>query len=51
MDIRPDFANLKVGDTLEKVSPEDVSVGSIIVIKPGEKIPLDGKSDFRNVYA
>jgi Cd2+/Zn2+-exporting ATPase len=42
MDIRPDYANLKVGDELKKVSPEDVSVGDIIVVKPGEKIPLDG---------
>ncbi|MDY6826739.1 MAG: heavy metal translocating P-type ATPase [Bacillota bacterium] len=43
MDIRPDYANLKVDDELKKVSPEDVSVGDIIVVKPGEKIPLDGK--------
>lgn len=43
MDIRPDYANLKVGEDLKKVSPEDVSIGDIIVIKPGEKVPLDGK--------
>lgn len=43
MDIRPDFANLKIGDELKKVSPEEVSVGSVIVVKPGEKVPLDGK--------
>ena len=43
MDIRPDFANLKFGDELKKVSPEEVSIGSIIVVKPGEKVPLDGK--------
>jgi Cd2+/Zn2+-exporting ATPase len=43
MDIRPDFANLKIGDELKKVSPEEVSIGSIIVVKPGEKVPLDGK--------
>jgi Cd2+/Zn2+-exporting ATPase len=43
MDIRPDFANLKVGDELRKVDPEDVSIGEIIVVKPGEKVPLDGK--------
>lgn len=43
MDIRPDYANLKVGEELKKVSPEDVNVGDIIVVKPGEKIPLDGK--------
>ncbi len=41
MDIRPDFANLKKGDEIEKVDPYDVEVGDIIVIKPGEKIPLD----------
>ncbi len=43
MDIRPDFANLKHDDTLTKVSPEEVKIGDIIVVKPGEKIPLDGK--------
>lgn len=43
MDIRPDFANLKHHDTLTKVSPEEVKIGDIIVVKPGEKIPLDGK--------
>ena len=43
MDIRPDFANLKIGDELRKVDPEEVSIGDIIVVKPGEKVPLDGK--------
>lgn len=43
LDIRPDFANLKIGDKIERVSPKDVKVGDIIVVKPGEKIPLDGK--------
>ena len=43
MDIRPDFANLKVGDDLKRVSPEEVSIGDIIIVKPGEKVPLDGK--------
>ncbi|QIB69918.1 cadmium-translocating P-type ATPase [Aminipila butyrica] len=43
MDIRPDHANLKVGDELKTVSPDTVHVGDIIVVKPGEKIPLDGK--------
>ncbi|MBC2399096.1 heavy metal translocating P-type ATPase [Clostridium tetanomorphum] len=42
MDIRPDFANLKIDEELVKVSPEEVSVDDIIVVKPGEKIPLDG---------
>ncbi|WP_077835702.1 heavy metal translocating P-type ATPase [Clostridium felsineum] len=43
MDIRPDFANLKINGELKKVSPEKVSIGDIIVVKPGEKVPLDGK--------
>ncbi|MGV8907237.1 MAG: heavy metal translocating P-type ATPase [Acetobacterium sp.] len=43
MDIRPDYANLKIGDELKKVSPEEVNIGALIVVKPGEKIPLDGK--------
>jgi Cd2+/Zn2+-exporting ATPase len=43
MDIRPDYANLQIGAELKKVSPEEVNVGDIIVVKPGEKIPLDGK--------
>lgn len=43
MDIRPDYANLKVGNDLKRVSPEDVKVGDFIVVKPGEKVPLDGK--------
>jgi Cd2+/Zn2+-exporting ATPase len=42
MDIRPDFASLKTGDGLRRVSPEEVRVGDVIVVKPGEKIPLDG---------
>lgn len=42
MDIRPDFANLLVGDELKRVSPEEVKIGDSIVVKPGEKIPLDG---------
>ncbi|MEG2117043.1 MAG: heavy metal translocating P-type ATPase, partial [Clostridia bacterium] len=41
MDIRPDYANLKKGESIEKVDPFDVAIGDIIVIKPGEKIPLD----------
>ncbi len=43
MDIRPDYANVKAEDGLVKVSPEDVRVGDIIVIKPGERIPLDAR--------
>jgi Cd2+/Zn2+-exporting ATPase len=43
MDIRPDYANLKLEDTTKEVDPEDVQIGDIIIIKPGEKVPLDGE--------
>ncbi len=43
MDIRPDYANLKLGEELRKVSPESVTIGDLILVKPGEKIPLDGR--------
>jgi len=43
MDIRPDYANIADGDEIRKVSPEEVNIGDIIIVKPGEKIPLDGK--------
>ncbi|MCH1638871.1 heavy metal translocating P-type ATPase [Paenibacillus barengoltzii] len=43
MDIRPDFANLKAGDETRRVSPEEVRIGDLIVVRPGEKVPLDGK--------
>lgn len=42
MDIRPDYANMETGDGLRQVDPEEVAVGSIIMVRPGEKIPLDG---------
>ena len=42
MDIRPDFANVEKEGKIEKVDPDDVEVGDIIVVKPGEKVPLDG---------
>ena len=42
MDIRPDFANIEKDGQLEEVDPEDVAVGDMIVIKPGERVPLDG---------
>ncbi|MDR2670443.1 MAG: heavy metal translocating P-type ATPase, partial [Oscillospiraceae bacterium] len=42
MDIRPDFANLKTGGGVRRVAPDEVRVGERIVVKPGEKIPLDG---------
>ncbi len=43
MDIRPDYANVKKGDELVKVDPDEVQIGDIILIKAGEKIPLDSK--------
>lgn len=42
MDIRPDYANVKRENEVLKVSPEEVKIGELIVVKPGEKIPLDG---------
>ena len=42
MDIRPDYANIEQDGKLVQVDPDDVTVGSIIVVQPGEKIPLDG---------
>ncbi len=42
MDIRPDYANLETEDGTERVDPDEVEIGSIIVVEPGEKIPLDG---------
>lgn len=43
MNIRPDYANLLKDGKIVKVSPEEVSPGDVIVVKPGERIPLDGK--------
>ena len=42
MDIRPDYANMMVDGKLEKVDPDDVEIGSEIIINPGEKVPIDG---------
>ena len=42
MDIRPDYANIERDGTLEKVDPDEVETGSIIVVQPGEKVPIDG---------
>ena len=42
MDIRPDYANIEVDGQLEQVDPDEVEIGSIIVVKPGEKVPIDG---------
>lgn len=43
MDIRPDYANLKTDNEIKKVNPEKIKVADIIVVKPGEKVPLDGR--------
>ncbi len=43
MDIRPDYANLLTDGQIEKVDPDDVEIGSVIVVNPGEKIPIDGR--------
>ncbi|MCH3963079.1 MAG: cadmium-translocating P-type ATPase [Clostridium sp.] len=43
MDIKPDFANLKTEDGIKKVDPDYVNIGELIIVKPGEKIPLDGE--------
>jgi len=43
MDIRPDYANVKRGEDIVKVDPDEVGIGDIIVVKAGEKVPLDGK--------
>ena len=42
MDIRPDYANVETGGRLEKADPDDVEVGSVIVVQPGERVPIDG---------
>lgn len=42
MDIRPDYANIEVDGSLEQVDPDEVEIGTVIVVKPGEKIPIDG---------
>lgn len=42
MEIRPDYANLIIGSKTKKVDPNDVNIGDIILVKPGEKVPLDG---------
>lgn len=43
MDIRPDFANLKSGGKIHRVNPEEVEIGNLIIVKPGERVPLDGR--------
>ena len=42
MDIRPDYANVRVNGQIEQVDPDDVEIGTVIVVNPGEKVPIDG---------
>ena len=42
MDIRPDYANIEVDGNIEKVDPDEVEIGTVIIVKPGEKVPIDG---------
>lgn len=43
LDLRPDYANVKIGNEIKRVTPEEIKVGDIIVVRPGERVPLDGK--------
>jgi Cd2+/Zn2+-exporting ATPase len=43
LDIRPDYANLKKGEEIVSVSPEEVAIGDVVIIRPGERVPLDGR--------
>lgn len=51
VDIRPDYTNIEKNGKIEKVDPDEVKIGDIIIIKPGEKIPLDGKVIKRRIFA
>ena len=42
MDIRPDYANIEINGKLEQADPDEVEVGSVILVQPGEKVPIDG---------
>lgn len=42
MDIRPDYANIEIDGALQQVDPDEVAIGSVILVKPGEKVPIDG---------
>ena len=42
MDIRPDYANIEIGGKLEQIDPDEVEIGSVIIVQPGEKVPIDG---------
>ena len=51
MDIRPDYANVEKNGKIEKVDPDEVGIGSIIVVQPREKVPLDGMFLCRNRWS
>ena len=51
VNIRPDYANIEKNGKIEKVDPDEVKIEDIIIIKPGEKIPLDGKVIKRRIFA
>ena len=42
MDIRPDYANIEQDGSLEQVDPDEVEIGTVIIVQPGEKVPIDG---------
>lgn len=42
LDLRPDYANVKTGDEIKRVNPEEVRIGDLIIVRPGERVPLDG---------
>ena len=42
MDIRPDYANIEQDGKLEQVDPDEVEIGTVIIVQPGEKVPIDG---------
>ena len=50
MDIRPDYANIEKDGKLEKVDPDEVEIGTVIVVQPGEKIPIDGRRSDNTEY-
>lgn len=50
MDIRPDIANVCRDEKVEEVDPDDVKIGEVIIVKPGEKVPLDGCVIERRIY-
>ena len=50
MDIRPDYANIERDGKLEQVDPDEVEIGTVIVVQPGEKVPIDGVITEGTIY-